>query len=615
MDTSGNPIPWTGADEGLAPRPNESDLFYVLPAGEVDVEPPQRARQREESLIHARTRLQFAAVIDERDPDTFTVSSVQWAERRPGPRAVGTEMLEIGFGREGTVDVPVSRALKDLEQKILAAPDGSISWRINVSLGRSGQATGEADPWPVGEVADRFLAARSAYFKAVRSDRELVTQAADLRALRPLVVGYADAYRTLIGDLLHRAETATADTAQRTLSDLRKVLAVDTVTLAVRDHRDRLREAALVSPTHPLRALWLATWAELAHAWLQEAKSAPREFAVPTRDALLRLLTPISFPPVLPMANGRLLTAVDNLQPFWTLYAPSHEEDPRGLVGEVCEALGLPEPTVVGTSVNGAYLASRVQRYLVQHPYVRTVTINAFNPGRAAALADMLVELQKHQAFADIRYDIRLFAPDADAPGLGEALGALLSPGSGVTAREADAFSTPTDSHLYPKLGLAVLPVTEFRVSPGAYPAHLTLLFDVFPAGEIGVTRATLKESISPIHGLVQDFQVEYRDDESTVAWTRQPRHGTAVPIRGAEELTDLLSALPSLLSSATATVSTGETGLALRPAITLALDTEDRGLLHQVHEVSDWVLDRGPEHGNRVLRSRGLLGPARLPD
>ena len=131
----------------------------------------------------------------------------------------------------------------------------------------------------------------------------------------------------------------------------------------------------------------------------------------------------------------------------------------------------------------------------------------------------------------------------------------------------------------------------EFRVSPDAYPAHLSLLFDVFPAGEVGVARATLMESISPIHGLVQDFQVEYRDDESTVSWTRQPRHGAAVSIRGAEELTDLLSVLPSLLSSATATVSTGETGLALRPVITLALDTEDRGLLHQVHEVTDWVL------------------------
>ena len=129
------------------------------------------------------------------------------------------------------------------------------------------------------------------------------------------------------------------------------------------------------------------------------------------------------------------------------------------------------------------------------------------------------------------------------------------------------------------------------------------------------MTRATLKESIAPIHGLVQDFQVEYRDDESTVAWTRQPRHGTAVPIGGAEELTDLLSTLPSLLSSATATVSTGETGLALRPVITLALDAEDRGLLHQVHEVSDWVLTADRNMGIEFFDHGGLLRSTGLPD
>ena len=248
------------------------------------------------------------------------------------------------------MNVPVSRPLKNLEQKILAAPAGPINWRIPISLGGAGQATGETARWPEGEAVDRFLAARSAYFEAIRAgEKELITQAADLRALRPLIVDYADAYRILVQDLLHRAEITTAATAQRALSDLRKVLAIDTVTLAISDHRDRRREAALVAPTHPLRALWLAAWAKLAHVWLQHAKSAPREFAVPTRDALLRVLAPISFPPVLPMANGRLLTAVDNLHPFWTLYAPSQDEDPRGLVGDVCDALGLPEPAIAGT--------------------------------------------------------------------------------------------------------------------------------------------------------------------------------------------------------------------------------------------------------------------------
>ena len=608
VDASGNAVPWAAEDEDFAPRPNESDLFYVLPDGDVDVGPPQRARQREDSLVHARTRLQFTALIDERDPDTVVATSVEWTERKPGARTAGSEMLEVDFGREGTMNVPVSRPLKNLEQKILAAPAGPINWRIPISLGGAGQVTGETARWPEGEAVDRFLAARSAYFEAIRAGKkELITQAADLRVLRPLIVDYADAYRILVQDLLHRAEITTAVTAQRALSDLRKVLAIDTVTLAISDHRDRRREAALVAPTHPLRALWLAAWAQLAHVWLQHAKSAPREFAVPTRDALLRVLAPISFPPVLPMANGRLLTVVDNLHPFWTLYAPSEDEDPRGLVGDVCDALGLPEPAIAGTSINGTYLASRVQRYLVQHPYVRTLIINAFNPGRATVLADMLVELQKHTVFADIRYDIRLFAPDADAPGLGEALSELLSPTSSITAREADAFSTPTDTHLRPKLALASRPTADFRRSPDMHPAHLSLLFDVFPAEEVGVARASLKESIAPLHGLVQDFQVDYRDDESTVAWARQPRHGFAVPIDGAEELTDLLSTLPSLLSSATATVSTGETGLALRPVITLALDAEDRSLLHQVHEVSDWVLTLDRNIGIEFFDHGGL--------
>ena len=294
---------------------------------------------------------------------------------------------------------------------------------------------------------------------------------------------------------------------------------------------------------------------------------------------------------MLPTEAGHVLTAVDNLNPFWTLYAPSHEEDPRGLIGEVCSAFGLPEPAVGSTVIDGQYLASRVQRYLVQHPYVHTLTINAFNPGRASALADMLLHLQKQEAFADLRYDIRLFVPDPESPGVGESLNALLSPSGTVSAREADAFAVPSDSHLRPKLRVAVRGTSDFRRDTEGHPAHLSLLFDVFPAEDVGASRATPREASAPVHGLVQDFQVEYQEDESAVMWRRQPRHGLATPLEQAEALTDLLADLSSALSSATATVATGQTGLDLRPVVTLALDADDRALLHQVHEVSDWVL------------------------
>ena len=617
LDEAGKPLPWAPEDsDDAAMRPNECDLFFVLPDDEVEVEPVQRAIPRDLSLEHAALRLRFSAVLDGRDPDVIQAASVQWAEAKPRGRTVGTDTIEVKFPREGSVHIPISRHLKLLEQKMLVAADGPLCWRIGISLGVAGSSTGDVTRWPDVPAVEPFLAARALYFERLRSgSKELVTQAVDLAAARDLVVDYAAAYLALVTDLGQRAQAPDALASQRAFSDLRKVLAIDSVFLTVADHRGRRREATLVAPTHPLRALWLATWAALGRSWLAAARHAPKEFVVPAREALLRQLEPVAFPPVLPTDSGHVLTAVDNLNPFWSLYAPAHEEDPRGLIGEVCAAFGLPEPAVGGTIIDGRYLANRVQRYLIQHPYVHTLTINAFNAGRAAGLADMLLALQAQKAFADLRYDIRLFVPDAEAPGVGEALSTLLSPSTSVTAREADAFSIPSDSHLRPKLRVAVKATSEFRAHPDTHPAHLSMLFDVFPAEDVGAARAMVQEASAPVHGLVQDFQVDYQEDEGTVAWRRQPRHGLATPLANSEALSDLLAELSLALSSATATAATGQTGLDLRPVITLALDADDRALLHQVHEVSDWVLtlDRNMgieffDHGGKAGRPDYLI-------
>jgi hypothetical protein len=53
---------------------------------------------------------------------------------------------------------------------------------------------------------------------------------------------------------------------------------------------------------------------------------------------------------------------------LWALYAPAIEEDPRGLLGDVCAALGLPEPSIGGAIITGGVLVARIERYLVQHP-------------------------------------------------------------------------------------------------------------------------------------------------------------------------------------------------------------------------------------------------------
>lgn len=615
VDSTGNAVSWSGDAGSARPGPNESDLFYVLPDTEVDIEPAQRAVPRELSALHALFRAQFTAILDGRDPASVVFGHAAWAEKTKG-HVSGAEMLEVRLGREGSVHVPVSRALKSIEQKILAAPDGPITWRIPLDLGVPGTSTGEVSGWPLGPTAERFLRARSRYFEAVRGGTsELVTQGVDAADHADLARNYAEAYLELLADLMRRAEATAKSDSQRAFADLRKVLALDSVLLAIVDFRGRRRDAVLVAPTHPLRALWFAAWAKLGARWVAAARTAPREYVIPTREALLRLLSPTNFPPVIPTEAGHVLTAVDSINPFWTLFAASNEEDPRGLVGEVCSALALPEPAIGGALIDGAYLASRVRRYLVQHPYVRTLTINAFNPGRAGVLGDMLIELQREPAFVDLRYDIRLFVPDPDGPGVGEEIAALLTSDRGTAAREADAFSIPAQTHLNPKLRLAVRAAKDFRISPETHAAHLSLLFDVFPTEEVAARKADPRNSTAFVHGLVQEFSTEYHEDELTVAWRRQPRHGAARPIEDAEELSDLLGSLAATMSSATATIATGQSGVDLRPMVSLVLGPDDRALLHQVHEVSDWVftLDRNLgieffDHGGRATRPDYLI-------
>lgn len=253
--------------------------------------------------------------------------------------------------------------------------------------------------------------------------------------------------------------------------------------------------------------------------------------------------------------------------------------------------MGLPEPAIGGATIDSAYLAARVQRYLVQHPYVETLTINAFNAGRAGAMAEVLLALQRHPDFADLRYDIRLFVLDPAAPSTGEALLELLSPDSGTSAKEADAFSTPTNSHLHPKLRLAIRAIKEFREDPDLHAAHLSFLFDLFPAEEIRAVDVQDSDDSSFVHGLVQPFEVDYLEDEQSITWLRRPLHGAAQPLEGAEALSDLMGGVSRAVSVAVATVARSQYLPHARPVVALSLSADERAILHQVHEVSDWVL------------------------
>ena len=609
----GDPIPMDEPAEPTGKPANESEPFYVLPDAAVEEEPPQRAVPKAVSVEHARLDRQFAAVMQRRAAADIAPRSVGWTQRSTTTRPAAQATIEARFGTDGTFQIAVARWLKNIEQRILETPERPVSWRMQLHGGQPHMPTGDVQEWAESSAVRGFLDARSAYFQSVRQDSgDMVSQGLDILSNGPAVLAYAAGYVDLLKDLSTKVERETGAGQLDTIVELRSALAVDTVRLVVKDYRGQVREAALIAPTHPLRALWQLAWAQLGAAWVREAAKASGDHATLARDALLRGLSSVNVPPMLAVSDGRVFTAVDNIHPFWPLYAPAIEGDPRGLLGDVCDALGVPEPSIGGAAITGDVLASRIERYLIQHPYVRRLTLNAFNAGRASVLADALVALQRQEAFRDLRYDVRLFVPDPNAPGAGESIGALLA-GGGTPASEA--FSIPTASHVFPKLTVAVRATADFRADPARFRAHLSVLFDLFPPEDVAAGRPLRTETTAPLHGLVQDFTTRFRDDDSGIGWQRQPRHGRPTAIEGGEEASILLGELPALISVATATVARSTPDFASRPIIRLELEPAERALINEVHDASDWVftIDRNMgieffDHGGRRDRPDYLI-------
>jgi DNA phosphorothioation-dependent restriction protein DptH len=583
----------TGSDVAEM-QPNESDLFYVLTEDDVEVEPPQRAVPRDASLMHAWFRARFSAVSQGLNPASVSITGVSWIERSTKAVSATSEMLEVRLGKEGKAHVYVPGILADLERAFLNDVEGTNRLSLQVTAAGIPTRTVQSFAWPKSDEARRFQSARASYFSAiVAGEQRLITQAANLLELHDVTQDYAAAYLAWIDSTLLRADAADTALSRVAMEELRCALTVDTVAVLLEDYQGQRRDALLIGPTHPLRANWYSAWARLGQLWLEKSQLSGKEFVIPTRDAILKQLAPAGFPPVLPFGGelGRTALAVDNLNPFWSLYAAADERDPRGLVGEVCAALGVPEPAIGGAAIDSAYLAARVFRYLIQHPYVRTLTINAFNAGRASALAEVLLALQRQPEFVDLRYDVRLFVFDPGAPATGEALLELLSPDSGTSAKEADAFSTPTESHLHPKLRLAIRSIREFRDDPSIHAAHLTFLFDLFPAEEIRAIDVGDSDDASFVHGLIQPFAIDYEESEESITWLRRPLHGMPQAIDGAEALSDLLGSMAKSVSIASAAVARSEYLPRARPVVALNLNADERAMLHQVHEFSDWVL------------------------
>jgi len=605
-DAHGGEVPDRHAD-------NESDRFYVVADDDLDEPPAPPRTRRSVGVTQELLRLAFEASVDGRDGQGVSCQQTSWKDP-------AHTVVEAEFGAHGTAQVPLAPILAELERQILADPAQLAVRQLTTAAGqppRLVQVEPAHPPLASSDRLDTFLATRAAVLTAISGDDAMVVAGRDLSRIDAAVLAYAEAYTDLLNGSLHSTGRVAETELTRRLATL---LQIDTVVVEHQDIRGNLHQLTLVAPTHPLRLLWMVTWARLGRHWLTEASTdAPAESPATVsgkdriRAAAERLfaLTPTGFPLMIVGADGRLSAATADLATYWGAFLPAETGDPHTLLADVAAALGVPDAPNAALTVTAGQLADRIERYVRMHPYVATLVLCVVNPGRAELLADTLIELERRRPLRHLSYDLRLFAADPQRAGTGAALAQLLT-GEWSTAAEAETFCTPRSAGLAPKLAVAVLPLDDFRSATSRHTAHVTLLFDAFSGEDLGVGPAR-PDSTAPVHGLVQELTVDYVDTaDGIVAWHKQPRHGPGRDIPGAEEYSDLLTALPRVISVAAATVATGEAGTGLVPRITLNLTAADGSLLHQAHRCSDWVITVDRTLGIEYFDSPGS---SRRPD
>ncbi|MFI9201784.1 hypothetical protein [Streptomyces sp. NPDC053048] len=613
LDGNDDPMPLASDGRTVGRKPHESDRFYVVPDGEFD-EPPTQRGHHAPGLAQAINRLRFTALAEGRSLSRIQCREVGWGPRNT---SLKTRSLRASFGPAGLVTIDVPRILAEVQQRILRRPHTLRGPEIEVDAAgvpSLPEPTEDASEAPFDSPLRDYVLARAELFGRFTvpdspdgSGDILVVEGVDPRTLREAVEAYGEAYLSAVTACLRALDRPGASGADRRRATLHQLLRTDTLTVRLHDIDGSRRTVILVSPTHPLRMLWWSGQAALADHWLDRLQDAPGSLVKARLDSLEQRLAPLGYPLAVPLNSGELAFASSPLTDYWQVCLPSEADDPREVLARVAGALGIDAAAAAG-GVSGDELADRVEKYIRLHPYVDSLVINALGAGHGELLADMLISLQERRHLSHLHYTVRLFAASPDDPWTGSALTDLMVPASGSRSAAAEAFATPGDP-LRPKLSVVIRDATELLRTADDFPAHLTFLFNPFGGESHDIAPGRDSTGRVAVHGLVQEMSTAYREDDENAEWARQPRHGVTDPVTGAETTADLLAALPRALSAALVAASAGERRPGMMPQITVRLTPDDRALLHDVHQVSDWVVtvDRtlGAEYFDHGRRGR----------
>src|ERR1017187_10256822 len=439
----------------------------------------------------------------------------------------------------------------------------------------------------------------------------------DLRDFAADIMAYVQAFIAVLTEVQTKLKAAKGDgQVNNILNASHKLSRIDTIHLKVGD-TEGVDELVLLSPTHPIKLLWLLQYQQLLFSWAEKlvGVSDKDAAAMVSREAHERI-TSLNIPSVLAFQNDDIYVNSDNLDLYWSILPNGKTRDVRKAVSTIQRLLGFKLNEGEITVITAAHIADRIWRYLKHHPYVSTLRVNVINPGDGLLVLNAIRLIQKGDDFKDLNYDVAFYA-DQRYEIMGSAFdevteGTALSESSQPDVDEE--LLRPNKNPLFPKLTFSKSKLaeadwrtTDFR------EAHITMLIDRFS------TKVLTRQTQPPpgsfcLHNLLAEYRADFDVKSDSATWSRKvvPNQNSEL-LSGAPCAQALFESIDRLTRLSASYFDWGNS-LDKVPAIQLELSDTDKHLINHIHEHSDWVftIDRNfgieyfdnPRTGGGAVRS-----------
>lgn len=493
--------------------------------------------------------------------------AVSWYADEDGSTGSNDGVLRIDFGERVRFELPFSMVLRRVETETLEDVSGLGRYRLDMNtyqLNLRPLVFDETFP-----ALERFIETRSALFNRMLGQRkDAVVETLHIMGMQDELKAYLRAYINLLN-------------VSGGHGDLHWLDNIDTVCVPYDDGL----EAYLMSPLHPMKLAWAAQFDLFGDEICEELSTSGDG---PSRSGLadaLSKLSSINLPYSILDDDGRILVNVENLGPYWSIFLSTEVADARAAVARIKSGLGASSDDPRVTTITAKDILKRVMRYIYQHPYVTTLVINAVQPGNAAILVQLLSDLQGK--FPRMNFQVNLFSRDDKLDELGTAFDELMVMGRSQKGdSNKDDLLAASKNPLFPKLLYSKHRLSELISGKEHFDAHITMLFDVFGASMNMETPNDHARS-NHVRGLVNEFSDRYSNIGGNTHWKRQ-----IVPAAfdGMGEIEKTLAEAYGAYNHRLGRVVTAGSSGHVTPTICLELGADDKNLINQIHERSDWV-------------------------